>query len=238
MPGWWVSVLRSSGRKRTGAVIGSSRAGWQWWRWRTVYHRVAEAIASEWPSAGEGEGLAGGPNVSGLVGCVFPGPRDLSPFIRSGVAWSSMMAWSTGCGRHLGGGGGGGNRPSATPSPPHSAAGGPPLGAWGSWSRLFRELQDSAVATVLLAGCLLLRCLHGTERTQPTHMPLQQYLIGAPMERIGVDILGPFPVTEARNPFVLVAMDYFRGKCGAGSECFPDGAATSGWDVRPVRGAR
>ncbi len=78
------------------------------------------------------------------------------------------------------------------------------------------------------AGCSLLRCLHGTERTQPTHMPLHQYLIGAPMERIGVDILGLFPVTEARNPFVLVAMDYFRGKCGAGSECFPDGAATSG----------
>ncbi len=42
------------------------------------------------------------------------------------------------------------------------------------------------------------------------------------------DIMGPFPITEARNPFVLVAMDYFRGKCGAGSECFPDGAATSG----------
>ncbi|RXN34248.1 Retrovirus-related Pol poly from transposon [Labeo rohita] len=39
--------------------------------------------------------------------------------------------------------------------------------------------------------------------------PLQQYLVGAPMERIGVDILGSFPITEAGNHFVLVAMDYF-----------------------------
>ncbi|KAI2648671.1 Retrovirus-related Pol polyprotein [Labeo rohita] len=30
------------------------------------------------------------------------------------------------------------------------------------------------------------------------------------MERIRVDILGPFPVTEAGNRFVLVAMDYFK----------------------------
>ncbi len=41
------------------------------------------------------------------------------------------------------------------------------------------------------------------------HEPLQQYLVGAPMERIGVDIFGPFPITEAGNRFVLVAMDYF-----------------------------
>lgn len=29
------------------------------------------------------------------------------------------------------------------------------------------------------------------------------------MERIGVDILGLFPITESGNHFVLVAMDYF-----------------------------
>lgn len=39
--------------------------------------------------------------------------------------------------------------------------------------------------------------------------PLQQYLVGAPMERVGVDILGPFPITETGNRYVLVAMDYF-----------------------------
>ena len=39
--------------------------------------------------------------------------------------------------------------------------------------------------------------------------PLQQYLVGAPMERVGVDVLGPFPVTDAGNRYVLVAVDYF-----------------------------
>ena len=29
------------------------------------------------------------------------------------------------------------------------------------------------------------------------------------MERVGVDVLGPFPVTDSGNRYVLVAMDYF-----------------------------
>uniref|UniRef100_A0A669BLT9 Gypsy retrotransposon integrase-like protein 1 n=1 Tax=Oreochromis niloticus TaxID=8128 RepID=A0A669BLT9_ORENI len=45
--------------------------------------------------------------------------------------------------------------------------------------------------------------------TQRSTAPLQQYLVGAPMERVGVDVLGPFPVTESGNWYVLVAMDYF-----------------------------
>ena len=35
------------------------------------------------------------------------------------------------------------------------------------------------------------------------------YVVGAPMERVGVDVLGPFPITESGNRYVLVAMDYF-----------------------------
>ncbi len=64
-----------------------------------------------------------------------------------------------------------------------------------------------------------------------SHAPLQQYLIGAPMERIGVDILGPFPITEAGNRFSPgrygLLYEVARGICGAGLECFHDGAATS-----------
>jgi len=45
--------------------------------------------------------------------------------------------------------------------------------------------------------------------TQRSHAPLQQYLVGAPMECVGVDILRPFPTTDAGNRYVLVAMDYF-----------------------------
>ena len=45
--------------------------------------------------------------------------------------------------------------------------------------------------------------------TQRSHAPLQRYQVGAPMERVGVDILGPFPLTDGGNRYVLVAMDYF-----------------------------
>jgi transposase InsO family protein len=41
------------------------------------------------------------------------------------------------------------------------------------------------------------------------HGPAQLYLVGAPMERIAIDIVGPLPVTEHGNKYMLVAMDYF-----------------------------
>ncbi|KAJ8381238.1 hypothetical protein SKAU_G00020160 [Synaphobranchus kaupii] len=44
---------------------------------------------------------------------------------------------------------------------------------------------------------------------QRSRAPLQQHLVGAPMERVGVDVLGPFPVTDSGNRYILVAMDYF-----------------------------
>lgn len=56
------------------------------------------------------------------------------------------------------------------------------------------------------------RCDSCTAKKGPTrksHAPLQQYQVGAPMERVGVDILGPFPTTDRGNRYVLVAMDYF-----------------------------
>ncbi|KAJ8381341.1 hypothetical protein SKAU_G00021190 [Synaphobranchus kaupii] len=45
--------------------------------------------------------------------------------------------------------------------------------------------------------------------SQRSRAPLQQHLVGAPMERVGVDVLGPFPVTDSGNRYILVAMDYF-----------------------------
>ena len=39
--------------------------------------------------------------------------------------------------------------------------------------------------------------------------PLQQYIVGAPMERLAVDILGPLPLTPPGNRYVLVVTDYF-----------------------------
>ncbi|GBM16736.1 hypothetical protein AVEN_9336-1 [Araneus ventricosus] len=38
---------------------------------------------------------------------------------------------------------------------------------------------------------------------------LQRYNVGAPIERMALNILGPFPVTRKGNRYVLVLMDYF-----------------------------
>ena len=39
--------------------------------------------------------------------------------------------------------------------------------------------------------------------------PLKQYLVGAPMERLAMDILGPLKETPRKNKYVLVVTDYF-----------------------------
>jgi hypothetical protein len=39
--------------------------------------------------------------------------------------------------------------------------------------------------------------------------PLQLYTVGAPMERIAIDIMGPLPVLENGYRYLLVTMDYF-----------------------------
>ena len=38
---------------------------------------------------------------------------------------------------------------------------------------------------------------------------MKQYVVGAPMERIAMDILGPLPMTPRSNRYVLVVSDYF-----------------------------
>ena len=39
--------------------------------------------------------------------------------------------------------------------------------------------------------------------------PMKKYVVGAPMERIAIDIMGPLPETEKRNRYILVIADYF-----------------------------
>ena len=42
-----------------------------------------------------------------------------------------------------------------------------------------------------------------------------KYLVGAPMERIGIDILGPLPESASGNRYILVVCDYFTKWTGA-----------------------
>ena len=39
--------------------------------------------------------------------------------------------------------------------------------------------------------------------------PMAQYNVGAPMERIAVDVLGPLPESESGNKYLLIVADYF-----------------------------
>ncbi|KAK3892901.1 hypothetical protein Pcinc_003267 [Petrolisthes cinctipes] len=41
------------------------------------------------------------------------------------------------------------------------------------------------------------------------YAPLQLYQVGAPMERVTVDIAGPLPCTDKGNRYICVVMDYF-----------------------------
>ena len=38
---------------------------------------------------------------------------------------------------------------------------------------------------------------------------MTQYNVGAPMVRLGIDVMGPLPETETGNKYVLIIMDYF-----------------------------
>jgi hypothetical protein len=38
---------------------------------------------------------------------------------------------------------------------------------------------------------------------------MHQYNVGAPFERIAIDVAGPFPRSDQENRHLLIAMDYF-----------------------------
>ena len=39
--------------------------------------------------------------------------------------------------------------------------------------------------------------------------PMKQYIVGAPWERMAIDILGPLPRSEDGNRYLMVVEDYF-----------------------------
>ena len=38
--------------------------------------------------------------------------------------------------------------------------------------------------------------------------PMKQFTVGAPLERIAVDVLGPLPISEKGNKYFLIVDDY------------------------------
>jgi len=69
------------------------------------------------------------------------------------------------------------------------------------WVDMRRDVQEWCRA------CQVCCARNGPARK--TRAPLQLYRVGAPMDRVAVDIAGPFPVTSQGNRFICVAMDYF-----------------------------
>ena len=55
--------------------------------------------------------------------------------------------------------------------------------------------------------CDLCSARKGPKRRQ--HGAAGVYVVGAPMERVAVDIMGPLPLTDRGNRYLLVVMDYF-----------------------------
>ncbi|XP_030845845.1 uncharacterized protein LOC115925941 [Strongylocentrotus purpuratus] len=52
-------------------------------------------------------------------------------------------------------------------------------------------------------------CARSKNPPKKNRAPLQQYRVGAPMERVAMDIMGPLPETDKGNRYVLVIGDYF-----------------------------
>ena len=53
------------------------------------------------------------------------------------------------------------------------------------------------------------RCFARKPKRQKNKAPLGSYLVGEPMQRIAIDILGPLPLTKSGNRFILVITDMF-----------------------------
>ncbi|KAK7919250.1 hypothetical protein WMY93_010534 [Mugilogobius chulae] len=69
------------------------------------------------------------------------------------------------------------------------------------WGQIRRDVEDFCRRCDL---CASYKGPPGQSRAE-----LQQLAVGAPMERVAVDIMGPFPRTDKGNRYVLAAMDYF-----------------------------
>ena len=92
----------------------------------------------------------------------------------------------------------------------HGTAGSGHFGAAKTLARLRQSFYWGRQARDVKDFCR--RCDECTAQKGPSgtsRAPLQQRRAGAPMERVAVDIVGPFPLSDRGNRYVLTAMDYF-----------------------------
>ena len=53
------------------------------------------------------------------------------------------------------------------------------------------------------------KCTARKPTLKKTRAPLKQYVVGEPMERMAIDVIGPLPKTKKGNKYVVVIADYF-----------------------------
>ncbi|UYV72285.1 K02A2.6-like, partial [Cordylochernes scorpioides] len=85
---------------------------------------------------------------------------------------------------------------------------------WSLWDSLEFRVKER----FYWAGCRasvekwVRQCTEGASRKGPktrSRARLKTYNVGAPVERIAIDIMGPLPRSDKGNRYILVAMDYF-----------------------------
>lgn len=69
------------------------------------------------------------------------------------------------------------------------------------WTNMKRSVEDYCEKCDL--------CAARKPPKQRYRAPLGQYLVGEPMERVAIDILGPLPITQNNNRYILVLCDCF-----------------------------
>ena len=67
-------------------------------------------------------------------------------------------------------------------------------------------------------------CVQKNKPSTSTRTPMKVYIVGAPMERVALDILGLLPLSEKGNKYILCAGDYFT-TVGLGG-CFTQSGGT------------
>ena len=69
------------------------------------------------------------------------------------------------------------------------------------WCGLRRDVESWCVRCDL--------CASRKKPSKTSRAPMKSYNVGAPMERIAIDVMGPLPTTDRDNKYILVISDYF-----------------------------
>jgi len=69
------------------------------------------------------------------------------------------------------------------------------------WPGCTKDVKDLCLACDL--------CASKERSTRTSQAPLRTYNVGAPLERVALDILGPLPDLDHGNKYILIIGDYF-----------------------------